>query len=69
MDAALLFLAIAATAALFARVDRQAALLMLPDLAWTGYAIARNAEMRYVFGALDAGCSVRKIASLGRIRQ
>ena len=50
LDAALLFAAIAATAALFARIDRIAALLMLPYLAWTGYAVALNAAIWWMNG-------------------
>jgi translocator protein len=42
LDAGLLFLAVAATAAFFQPIDRPAALLMLPYLAWTGYAVALN---------------------------
>ena len=41
-DAALLFALVAVTAALFARTDRWAGLVLLPYLAWTGYAVALN---------------------------
>ena len=41
-DAALLFALLVGTAALFLRIDRAAGLLMLPYLAWTGYAVALN---------------------------
>ena len=41
-DAALLLILVAATAALFLRIDRPAGLLMIPYLAWTGYAVALN---------------------------
>jgi tryptophan-rich sensory protein len=41
-DAALLLILVAATAMLFLRIDRPAGLLMVPYLAWTGYAVALN---------------------------
>ncbi|HEX6102863.1 MAG TPA: TspO/MBR family protein [Alphaproteobacteria bacterium] len=41
-DAAVLLILVAATAALFLRIDRPAGLLMIPYLAWTGYAVALN---------------------------
>ena len=41
-DAAVLLIMVAATAALFLRIDRPAGLLMIPYLAWTGYAVALN---------------------------
>ena len=41
-DAVLLLALVAATARLFGRIDRTAGLLMLPYLAWTGYAVALN---------------------------
>jgi tryptophan-rich sensory protein len=41
-DAVLLLALVAATARLFGRIDRPAGLLMLPYLAWTGYAVALN---------------------------
>ena len=42
---ALLLVAVALTVLLFARVDRLAAALLLPYLAWTGYATALNAAI------------------------
>jgi benzodiazapine receptor len=41
-DAVLLLALVGATARLFGRIDRPAGLLMLPYLAWTGYAVALN---------------------------
>jgi tryptophan-rich sensory protein len=41
-DASLLLILVAATAALFLRIDRPAGLLMVPYIAWTGYAVALN---------------------------
>ncbi|MDX3375013.1 tryptophan-rich sensory protein [Streptomyces sp. ME02-6991-2A] len=42
LDIALLLAAVAATALLCARVDRRAALLLVPYLLWVGYAAALN---------------------------
>ncbi|MDE2149979.1 MAG: tryptophan-rich sensory protein [Gammaproteobacteria bacterium] len=44
-DSALLWLAIAANTLLFGRVDRCAGALLLPYLAWVGYAAALNAAI------------------------
>jgi len=45
VEIALLWLSIAATAELFRRVDARAGALLLPYLAWVGFAAALNAEL------------------------